>query len=38
MDTKNIIYKKFNGKKKSINRKKLINFLNTKTLIQNTLY
>ena len=34
MDTKNINYKKFNDKKKSVNKKKLINFLNTETLIQ----
>ena len=34
METENIIYKKFNNKKKSTNKKKISNFLNFKTLIK----
>ena len=34
MDKKNIIYKSFNNKKKLTNKKKLINFLNSKVLFK----
>ncbi len=34
METKNIIYKNFNNKKKLLNKKKLVNFLNFKILLQ----
>ena len=34
MDTKNIIYKNFNNKKKLLNKKKLSNFLNFNVLFQ----